>query len=220
MIPLLPRVNRGSTFALRRPTLDVCHGEQRSSTFTHPEHVHVACSTYFCRFIFGVVHLSSLRAIHFRESPFILGSMHFFGVVCWFWCRSIDFRSIEFILRVVHAIWPVFFVIKRIIAIQQEDEALVVSSFYFRCGPFILGIVLYFRRTSFALVIVLWISVESTFLRFGSCIFGVVHFWLVLVHLFSKSFIYFQGSKTAFFAQIKGTNILQEGSGFSLPLST
>ena len=28
--PLLPKVNRDSTFALRRPTLDFCLGEQRS----------------------------------------------------------------------------------------------------------------------------------------------------------------------------------------------
>jgi len=31
--PLLPKVNRGSTFALRRPTLGFCLGEQRSSLF-------------------------------------------------------------------------------------------------------------------------------------------------------------------------------------------
>jgi len=29
--PLLPKNNRGSTFALRRPTLDFCLGEQRIS---------------------------------------------------------------------------------------------------------------------------------------------------------------------------------------------
>ena len=38
--PLLPKVNRGSTFALRRPTLAFCLGEQRSLRAFHQDKRH------------------------------------------------------------------------------------------------------------------------------------------------------------------------------------